>query len=237
MPVRGVLFDVDDTLVDFSGAEESAVAAHLAALGLLGAFPDAAGALALWREVAEPAYARFLSGELTFTGQRRARVRAFLSHLGQSTDRLPDDDADAWFADYETRHRAAWAAFPDAEPVLARLVSGHRLGVVSNSSSATQRRKLGQVGLLPYLEAAIVCSDEYGEAKPAAGIFRAGCARLGLRPDEVAYVGDHYTIDGVGAREAGLRAFWLDRAGSGVPVEDGVRVISSLAELPAALAR
>lgn len=82
-----------------------------------------------------------------------------------------------------------------------------------------------------------MCSDQHGAAKPASSIFVAGCASLGLKPHEVAYVGDKYALDAVGAHEAGLRAYWLDRAntGAGTTVGNGIRVIHSLDQLPAAL--
>ncbi|MDH6705898.1 putative hydrolase of the HAD superfamily [Kitasatospora sp. MAA19] len=235
MPVRGVLFDVDDTLFDYSGSEEAGILAHLRDQGLLDRFPGPGAALVLWRAVMEAQYARFLAGELTFTGQQHERVRHFLAHLGQDTAGLPDHEAAAWFAGYAAHRDAAWAAFPDAGPVLARLAPGYRLGIVSNSSADHQRRKLDAVGLLPYFGDTLVCSDQHGEAKPAPGIFLAGCAGLGLAPREVAYVGDKYALDAVGARDAGLRAYWLDRARSCAPVADGIRVLHTLDDLPAAL--
>ncbi|MER7583880.1 HAD family hydrolase [Kitasatospora sp. NPDC097691] len=237
MPIRGVLFDVDDTLFDYSGSEEAGILAHLRELGLLGRFPEPAAAVALWRGVTQEQYARFLAGELTFAGQQRERIRQFLARLGEEgAERLPDERAAAWFAGYAAHRDAAWAAFPDAAPALAALAPTHRLGIVSNSSLAHQRGKLRAVGLLGHFgDEVLVCSDEHGEAKPAPGIFRAGCERLGLEPHEVAHVGDRYDLDALGARDAGLHAFWLDRTAAGAPVAPGIRVLHSLAALPAAL--
>ncbi|WP_051711622.1 HAD family hydrolase [Streptomyces sp. NRRL S-350] len=240
MPIRGVLFDVDDTLFDYSGSEGAGLLAHLRAVGLLERFPTPEAALTLWREIMEVQYARFLTGELTFTGQQHERTRRFLAHLGEDgAHGLTDEQAAAWFADYAARRDAAWAAFPDAAPVLAALAPAYRLGIVSNSSTGHQRRKLRAIGLLHHFDdAALVCSDEHGEAKPAPGIFRAGCERLGLAPHEVAYVGDKYDLDALGARDAGLHAFWLDRSARTAPPAPpapGIRVLHSLAALPAAL--
>ncbi len=238
MPIRGVLFDVDDTLFDYSASEESGVLAHLQAEGLLDHFPDSATALALWRNIMERQYARFLKGELTFTGQQRERTREFLSHIGRTshTD-LSDHEASAWFAGYQTHRDAAWAAFPDAEPVLRKLAPDYRLGIVSNSSADHQRHKLDAIGLLPYFGGTLICSDQHGAAKPAPSIFLAGCSSLGLQPHEVAYIGDKYTLDAVGAHGAGLHAYWLDRANTSADTDigNGIRVIRSLGELPAAL--
>ncbi|WP_224283530.1 HAD family hydrolase [Streptomyces sp. LS1784] len=236
MPITGVLFDVDDTLFDYTGSERAGILAHLHRLDLLRRFPDPEAATALWREVMEEQYARFLAGELTFTAQQHERTRHFLARLGEDTTAMPDEAAAAWFAGYTAHRDAARAAFPDAAPVLAALAPTHRLGIVSNSSTGHQRDKLHATGLLHHFaDTALVCSDEHGEAKPAPGIFRAGCARLGLPPHQVAYVGDKYDLDALGARAAGLHSFWLDRAASRTPVDDGIRVLHSLADLPAAL--
>jgi putative hydrolase of the HAD superfamily len=239
MPILGVLFDVDYTLFDYSGSEAAGVLAHLQAEGLLERFPDGAAALAIWREIMERHYARFLNGALGFTAQQRERAREFLVRIGVATQAgLSDQEASAWFAGYQAHRDAAWAAFPDAEPVLGKLAPDVLLGIVSNSSTDHQRRKLDAIGLLPYFGDRLVCSEQHGAAKPAASIFLAGCTALGLRPDEVAYVGDKYELDAVGAQEAGMHAYWLDRANhsTDIAVNAGIRVIHSLDELPAILA-
>ena len=253
MPVRGVLFDVDDTLFDYSGAEEHGVLAYLDQLGLLTLFPSPAEALALWRQIMEEEYARFLTGELDFVGQHRNRTRRFLARIGRlPAGGMTDAEASDWFAGYGVHRDSRWTAFPDARPVLDSLARTHRLGVVSNSSRNHQLQKLEAIGLLDYFGDAVVCLDGHGEAKPAAGIFRAGCAAIGLEPHEVAYVGDKFTIDAVGARDAGLYSVWLDRSGTAGAVgavgavgaagavdlggtEPGIHVIHSLDQLPGAL--
>ncbi|MBO1419316.1 HAD family hydrolase [Streptomyces sp. FH025] len=235
--VKGVLFDVDDTLFDYSSSEEAGLLGHLREQGLLERFPSPGAALALWRSVMEAEYARYLTGELTFRRQQYERTRRFLAHLGQAgAEHLSDEQAAAWFAGYGVHRDAAWQAFPDARPTLARLAPRYRLGVVSNSDADHQRRKLRTIGLLEYVGEVLVCSDQYGEPKPAPGIFLAGCAGLGLAPHEVAYVGDKYTLDAEGARDAGLHAFWLDRAASGTPTGEGIHTLHTLDALLRALA-
>ncbi|MDG9701899.1 HAD family hydrolase [Streptomyces sp. DH37] len=241
--VRGVLFDVDDTLFDYSGSDEAGLLAHLAAGGLLERFAEPSAAVALWREITRAEYARYTAGEITFAEHRRARVRRFLARVGRpGADGMSDEEAGAWFAGYTAHRDAARRAVDGASAVLAGFAPRYRLGVVSNSSLPHQREKLAALGLLAYFGDALVCSEEHGEAKPAPGIFLAGCALLGLEPHEVAYVGNDHAVDAVGARDAGLRAYWLDRGDTGwggtregAPA-DGVRVIRSLEELPAALA-
>ncbi|MFD5435442.1 HAD family hydrolase [Kitasatospora sp. NPDC127067] len=237
MPIRGVIFDVDDTLFDYSGSEQAGILAHLHHLGLLHRVPDPQSAVTLWREVMQEQYARFLAGELTFAGQQRERARQFLARLGEDTATMPDGTAAAWFAGYTAHRNAAWTAFPDAAPTLAALAPTHRLGIVSNAPIDQQRPKLHATGLLHHFDdTALVGSDRPGEAKPDPAIFWTGCARLGLPPHEVAYVGDNYDLDALGARNAGLHPFWLDRTATRTaPVDDGIHVLHTLTALPAAL--
>lgn len=78
-----------------------------------------------------------------------------------------------------------------------------------------------------------MASSEAGSAKPAAGIFRAACAGLGVPPGEAAYVGDRLGTDARGAA-AGLTGIWLNRSGGPPPGLEVTR-ITSLTALPALL--
>ncbi|MFD3554048.1 HAD family hydrolase [Streptomyces goshikiensis] len=231
MPIRAVLWDIDDTLFDYTGADRAGLAGHLAEEGLAERYGSPAEALALWRRITELHWARFGAGEVTFDGQRRDRVRDFLG-----APRLTDDEAEVWFGRYVAHYRAAWVVFPDVVPVLDALAAGYRHGVLSNSSAANQEPKLRALGLRERFEV-LVCAAELGVSKPEARAFLAACEALGLPPHEVAYVGDQPEIDARGARDAGLTAFWLDRAGGTGPAPSGVHRIAGLARLPELLAR
>lgn len=236
MVIRGVLFDVDGTLYAFEDAEKSGLQSHLVAEGLDDRFASPAEALRVWRDLTEAEYARFLTGELTFVGQKITRTRRFLAAAGVAgASEMSDEQAAAWFAAYAARKNTTRRAFDDAQPALGALASRYRLGVVSNSATGHQREKLEAIGLLGFFTEPLVCSQEHGEAKPAASIFLAGCEALGLAPAEVAYVGDDYEKDALGARDAGLQAIWLDRSADAAfgrgAVGAGIRVIGSLAEL------
>jgi putative hydrolase of the HAD superfamily len=105
------------------------------------------------------------------------------------------------------------SAFPDARPCLDRLArAGHRLGVISNGQGVMQRHKLGLAGLVDCFDC-IVISEESGCAKPAAEIFLHACRNANEPVTNALYVGDRYDLDAEGARLAGLRGVWLDRAG------------------------
>lgn len=231
MSIRAVVWDVDDTLFDYTTADRLGMRAHLTAEGLLGGYENVERAIARWREITDRQWARFSAGEVDFQGQRRDRVRVFLA------EELTDAEADAWFERYIGHYEAVWALFPDVLPALDALAASHRHAVLSNSSIHVQERKLRTLGVWDRFET-VLCAAELGVSKPEAGAFLAACEALGLPPHEVAYVGDHPEIDGRGAAEAGLRSVWIDRAGAwtGGDVPVGRHRIVSLAELPALLA-
>jgi putative hydrolase of the HAD superfamily len=233
MSIRAVVWDVDDTLFDYTSADRAGMREHLAAEGLLHHYDSAEQALAHWREITDIQWARYASGEVGFEEQRRDRVRMFLD------TELTDDAAEAWFRRYVAHYEAAWSLFPDVLPVLDALADSHRHAVLSNSSIRVQDPKLRALGVYDRFET-VLCAAELGVSKPAAEAFLAACTALELAPHEVAYVGDHPEIDGRGAAGAGLLSVWIDRgrapAGGGASAGDVVAEahrISSLAELPA----
>ncbi|MCM2421871.1 MULTISPECIES: HAD family hydrolase [unclassified Streptomyces] len=231
MPIRAVLWDVDDTLFDFTTADEQGFVRHVMAEGLAGGSESAGQALGRWQLITVRHWQRFADGAVDYEGQRRDRVREFLG------EPLSDAEASAWFHRYVAHYEAAWALFPDASPAVAALAPRYRQGVLSNASTVHQERKLRTLGLRDHFEV-LLCAAELGVSKPAAGAFLAGCAALGLPPGEVAYVGDQPEIDARGADEAGLFGIWLDRRGTaaGPDIPSDLRRIIGLAELPALLA-
>ncbi|MFF4736868.1 HAD family hydrolase [Streptomyces sp. NPDC001262] len=227
MAVRAVLWDVDDTLFDYTGSDRRGVLRHLEAEGLALGDGGAESAWRLWRDVMEFQFARFLAGELGFREHRRERARAFLGAP------LGDAEADAWFARYIAHYEAAWTLFPDARPALDALAPHYRQAVLSNSATRHQKRKLRTLGVRRRFER-VLCADRIGRAKPDPRAFRAACAALRLAPGQVVYVGDQLWTDAVAARDAGLHGVWLDRTGEAAEavVPEGVRRIGGLGELP-----
>ncbi|MFF3553527.1 HAD family hydrolase [Streptomyces tsukubensis] len=226
MTIRAVLWDIDDTIFDYRGADIAGMREHLHAEGLLDGETSVEQALGRWQRATALHWARFAAGEVDFPGQRRDRVRTFTG-LG-----LDDAEADAWFGRYITHYEAAWSLFPDTVPALDRL-AGYRHAVLSNSASEVQEHKLRTLGVRDRFEA-MVCAADLGISKPAAEAFHAACEAVGLAPHEVAYVGDEPDIDARGAVEAGLRGIWLDRTGRGGRPE--LVRITGLGQLPGLLA-
>ena len=225
----GVLFDIDDTLVDFNGAARSALLDVSAAFG---DSPDVGERmLASWETVSEVQYNRFLSGELDFDAMLVARMAAVIGEMDPS-GALPLDAATL----EELRNTSIfthYAQFDDVAACLARFRDhGAAVAVLSNADGPYQRRKMTAAGLADYIDGAVFSGD-VGIAKPEPGIFLAGAASIGLPPERVVYVGDRWATDAVGALRAGLAAVWLNRTGASRP--DGAE--EALGSIPGAAHR
>jgi HAD superfamily hydrolase (TIGR01549 family) len=123
-----------------------------------------------------------------------------------------------------------WEYVPDfVPPALAELRrQGLRLVVVSNANG-TLLRAFTRLGLAPLVDV-ILDSAEFGVEKPDPRLFDTALDRSGARRATTVHVGDLYTIDVAGARNAGLGAVLVDQADL-YPAIDCPR-IRSIAELP-----
>ena len=90
---------------------------------------------------------------------------------------------------------------------LETLHGTYQLAVISNNFGNT-RGWCDEYGLTPLLEA-IIDSTVLGIAKPDARIFQAALSELDVAPAHAIYVGDSYSADMVGGKNAGLWTAWL----------------------------
>jgi putative hydrolase of the HAD superfamily len=216
---RGVLLDLDGTLVDHEAAAAAGLRGWLPSLGL--APTDAA--IARWATVQESHLTDWRDGRISFAEQRRRRVRDYLGTGGT------DAELDALFAGYLTHYENAWQAYDDVTEALDALADlGVATAVLTNGSRGQQLRKLIRTGLDARV-GPVFTVDDLGVAKPHAAAFRQACARWGYAPGEVLSIGDNHALDVLGARAAGLSAVHLDRHGRG-PAGEAHRM-SSLKEL------
>jgi putative hydrolase of the HAD superfamily len=204
--VTGVLFDLDDTLVDHRGAVEPDPQPALDGLGLDGSLEEH---VERWFALEAFHYERWQRREIGFQDQRRARIRAFFPQRDLRDDAFADDV----FAGFLACYRAAWSAFADAGRALARVRElGLRVGILTNGDQAAQEEKVRRTGLASY-DVPVFASSSLPAAKPDRRAFEHACARLGVDPSGVVMVGDSLRHDVRGAHRAGLEGVLVDRLG------------------------
>ena len=227
MPLRGILFDLDDTLADSSGVEETvwehvveAIAEHVPGV-------DRAGLRDRYLDVLEEQYAPLAAGRIDFLTFRRNRLAAALDPWGDVSDELFER-----YVREKERIADEMRPFPDAiATVRALRAQGIKVGVLTNGPSDFQRRKLEVSGLGPELDA-IAISGELGVAKPEREAFELALALLGTTAGETAMVGDSLENDVAGAIAAGLAAVvWMPGRRSG-DLPPGAHLAREIAEVP-----
>jgi len=105
----------------------------------------------------------------------------------------------------------AWSVNPDAAEVFRALTArGIAVGLASNYDSRLRRVLAGRPELEP-IRARVTISSEAGYRKPSPHFFSAVLRTLDVSTAaEVAYVGDDYRNDYLGAAGAGMTAVLLD---------------------------
>ena len=239
--LKAVLFDFDDTLIDWSGVRLS------------------------WREIDAPRIFRLLA---YVNGQQRAssvdldslldlylqRTReawaearaslrapnmprilfATLREFGINSDRL---DKEAVIRAYNWDVAPGTVVFPDVFPILDTLSNtGLKLGIVTNASQPMAMRdaELVEHGLIDYFPDCRLSAADSGYLKPHKRMFETALERIGTAADETVFIGDNPIADIAGAQAVGMRAVRRLTARHR-SVSDSHPCLRSLHELPAIL--
>lgn len=241
MTIRGIIFDLGWTLMDFTGdvsavdrqrARDVSSFLHDQGFDVTGA--DVFGSyreemMALWR------LAESLNYEYPASLAMLRALRRYLNR--QDAARLTREALNVSY-DSMMPH---WQLYPDAISTLSALRdAGYRLGCISNTNDGTMVwRMVDQGGLRQWLSP-IYTSEELGLRKPHPYPFRLVLDDWEMDAKEVVMVGDTLDADVQGAHNAGLLGIWIHRE-SGSPwsnneeAQDNIRPdarIEQLAELP-----
>jgi HAD superfamily hydrolase (TIGR01549 family) len=112
-----------------------------------------------------------------------------------------------------TQNSANWdQILPGTRTALDRIREKFRIAVISNADGKIEQ-VLTRCGIADCFEA-ITDSGIVGFEKPRPEIFEAALTTMNARADESLYVGDMYSVDYVGARNAGMDAALFDVSGA-----------------------
>lgn len=199
MPIEVIFFDVGNTLV----------------------FPDHEKTLApLWKRGIRPteqqlfAAERVARQEMDLLISRTRKVdqqywETYYSHLLRSLG-ISDVSLRLELVSL-ARTSSNWSRVrPGTMELLGRMKSKYRLGVISNSDGHMAER-LASLGFAPYFEH-VIDSGNVGYEKPTPQIFQAAVEAMSAEPQRSLYLGDIYSVDYLGAQNAGLKAMLMDVA-------------------------
>jgi phosphoglycolate phosphatase len=230
--IKGILFDKDGTLVDFQKTW-FAVATHMALKAAKG----------------DDRRADFLMQAAGYDFTRKCFKSDSVFAAGTNADivelwypKLEGADRDDKIMEFDTITAAEGAAqavpLPGAREAVAALhASGYRIGLATNDSTSGAEKTLLALGIAQLFDAAYGY-DAVANPKPAPDPVYAFCDFTGLKPAEVAMVGDN-RHDLVMARAAGVGLAVGVLSGTGT--RDALTplahvVMDSVVDLPAYLA-
>ena len=224
--IRYVLFDVDDTLLDFGKAEAAAIRKTFERIGI----PVTDELIRRYSEINAQQWSRFEKGEITREKLLTERFDILFSELGIN---VPSEMAQA---SYEYLLGIGHYFVDGAEELLEALKYKYELYIVSNGNASVQDRRLKSAGIIPYFKD-IFISERVGFNKPSAEFFEACFERIpGFEKDKAVIVGDRLSSDILGGINAGVKTCWFNPRGDApdpdIPADYEIKHLN---ELPALL--
>lgn len=213
MKYIAIIFDVSDTLIEYSPNYEQIYGNRLRSLDL---------------NVSEEK-AKDLSRAVNWAiGEQNRKEQAGEPHVSEDKLNMLLDKAalrcllgrDSYIEDYLIDLRKIpipkqkLSVIAGVTQVLSILKSKYRLAIVSNHY-AWLMDFLHECGLSQFFEC-IIISDIVGVAKPNIRIMEAALEQLGLNAENCLYVGDQ-PMDVLCSKQAGMDCAWIEKDGSQLP--------------------
>ena len=218
-----VLFDADNTLLNFDVAENKALAETLVNYGIE---PDAE-TVQTYRTINEELWRQLEKGQIRREKLMSDRFSSFLNAIYEDGDGA---EMNRFYLEQLSTHPDLMG--PEVLDVLRELSEVATLAVVTNGFQKVQTRRIAESGVLNFMEDVFV-SEKMDAEKPSRKIFDAALRALGVENREhVLVVGDGLTSDIQGGANAGLDTCWFnprhaENPGKVVPTYE----IASLEEL------
>jgi putative hydrolase of the HAD superfamily len=243
MAIKGLIFDLGNTLMYFAGdwpevfmVADKAMVKYLVQTGC---------------DLDQDRFALEFRDQLReyYVAREQEHVELTTAHILKNLltehgyPSVPDQVVERALESFYQETQAYWLPEQDASATLAALKSqDYHLGVISNASDdADVQNLVDKAEVRPYLDF-VLSSASCGIRKPNPEIFNIALKRWGFSPQEVAMVGDTLDADVLGGKNAGLYTIWITRRVGVSPNPaklDHIQpdaTIQTLAELPALLA-
>ena len=189
--IKGVVFDLDNTLLDFMKMKEFAVKAAIK------------GMIEAGLKVNEDkSYIEINSIYEEFGWENQKVFDVFLE---KTIGHVDNKFLAAGIVAYRRAREANLMAYPNVNKTLLALSkSGIKLGVVSDAPSREAWMRIYYLNLYHYFDV-VITFDDSGERKPSPIPFQLALDGMGLRPEETIMIGDWPERDVVGAQQIGMK--------------------------------
>ena len=189
--IKGVIFDLDNTLLDFMKMKEFAVKAAIKGMieaGLMVNEDDSYNEIVAIYE------------QLGWENQK-----VFDVFIEKQIGHVEHKYLAAGIVAYRRAREANLMAYPNVNKTLMALAkSSIKLGVVSDAPSREPWMRIYYLNLYHFFDV-VITFDDTGERKPSEKPFKMSLEALNLEPEETIMVGDWPERDVVGAQKIGMK--------------------------------
>lgn len=209
MRYKILLFDLDDTLLDFGANERESLTKLFQQHGYT--FSDEL--FQAYHAVNRQLWADYENGSIALPEVLNTRFSKTMAGLGQVADGVE------WEAQYREHLNNGYQLMEGAVEVCRRLAASHRLFIVTNGVTTTQINRLKLSGLFGFFED-IFTSQSIGFQKPSKEFFEYVMGHVpGFDRREALVIGDSLGTDIKGGMLAGMDTCWVNCKGHVCPEE------------------
>lgn len=201
MAYQTLLFDIDDTLLNFQAAEKQALEGLFKELKL----PLSSATYDFYHDENLALWQQFELGKISKSKLLVQRFETLFSRLG-----INHIDGQKMEERYRYYLGQGHEPMPQAPKVLNDLSGSHDLYVVTNGVAKTQQQRLSAAHFDHYFKAVFI-SELVGAQKPAKAFFQRVTADIqAYEPAKTIVIGDSLTSDIKGAASFGLDSVWFN---------------------------
>ena len=201
---RTILFDADNTLLDFARSEREAICDTLRFVGVT----PSEEMVTAYSAINDAMWKKLERGEINKYALREARFVEFCNQFSLKADA-------ARMATAYTDFLSTKSYLMDGALETCRALAGEcRLYVITNGIGFVQHGRFDPSPISPYFSGAFI-SEEMGAEKPDRAYFDRVAAEIkGFDPATTLVVGDSLTSDMAGGVRAGLDTCWFNPRGA-----------------------
>lgn len=198
--IRNILFDLDNTLLDFSWAERRALSKTLQQMGV----DPVEKILKRYSELNAAQWKLLEKGVIT---REEVKVRRYMLLFGELGISCSPEEATGI---YEKLLKEGYHFMEGAKELLDGLYETYRLYLVTNGTASVQHSRLKSADMNKYFQG-IFISEEVGYDKPGRAYFDHCFGQIpDFRKEETILVGDSLTSDVQGGVNAGVATVWFN---------------------------
>ena len=217
MALKGILFDLDNTQIDFMSMKKACSRAAVQAMADHGLKMDA-----------EDAYQLLFSLFQEHGIENKEIFQLFLERAAGEINPLVLAHGIVAYRDTQRAYRKPYARV--AETLLWLREHGLKLAIVSDAPTLKACLRMVEVGLDPFYHA-VVGYDDTKHFKPHPVPFQKGLEALNIQPEEALMVGDRPDRDIKGAKALGIKTCYAQYGNANESCEDADFVIQEFEDL------